>query len=81
VVQLDIYADDLVIVPFDAVQLFRDMEPEVIRHLDIATPHDYVHATSLAMIGFRQPLPGGVAAKDAESGFAAMDVALPPGRC
>jgi hypothetical protein len=32
------------------------------------------------MIGFRQPMPGGVAARDACIGLAAMDVALPPRR-
>ena len=44
VMQFDIGADDLLVVPLDADQLLGHVLPEMVRDLDVASPDDYVRS-------------------------------------
>src|SRR4051794_18155094 len=45
-VQFDINSNDFVVDPLDPAEFFRNVHPIVIRHLNVASTHDNVHATS-----------------------------------
>jgi hypothetical protein len=45
-VEFDINPNELVVVSLHPAQFFGDVLPVVVRHLDVATPYDDVHATS-----------------------------------